>query len=174
MNHYIREKGYIKLHVNCCGLFISTENPSFTWWLGNWPWRWNLSIRTGRDKESLFCKRTVKLLPALHSASNKIKMELTHSSQGMITTFKYNANSTAQVGTGACDFVVKTGKNMHIEYIQKNDSWFNTHLSETKKDLFQLCPSWIGTPWIQEGWNDRSYNGTISLHYICLLTLIMS
>ena len=152
--HYMRE--HTEIHVDHCGLFISPENP----WLAASP---DGLVTDPADESSHLGLVEIKKNPysaseqAISEAATSTAFCLKQNKDGTYSLKpRHNYHFWVQcqlycTGRDWCDFVVKTGKNVHIERIRRNDSWFKAHLCKLRRFYFNCVLPELACPRFRKG-----------------------
>ena len=137
---YMRQNGHPNLEVELCGLFVSLENP----WLAGTPD--GLVHDSTEDSPSGLVEikkpYSVKDL-TLSEAVKKPAFCLEKKRENMKYSLKRRHDYFYQIqcqlyctGRAWCDFVVRTDRDMHVERIYRDASWWSSNMAKLKTFYF--------------------------------------
>ena len=152
---HMRSNGHTNLSVEPCGLFVSVEHP----WLAASP---DGLVTDPTDRVSPFglveiknpySSREQTLIEAASSASfclkcdkdNKLSLKRRHDYYYQVQCQLFCTKRDW------CDFVLRTGKDLYVERIHRDDSWFQTSLNKLKKFYFGCLLLELACPRYRKG-----------------------
>ena len=174
---YMKKNGHSNLSVETCGLFVSTESP----WLAASP---DGLVTDPQDEASPLGLVEIK---NPYSAREQTLAEAAASSSFCLRqnkdgnhSLKPRHNYYHQVQCQLyctqrdwCDFVVKTGKEMHVERIRRDNSWFKSNSSRLKKFYFNCLLPELACPRHRKG-GIREFTCSYMSFYLSYFTFICS
>ena len=145
----MRERGHTDLHVKRCGLFISAENP----WLAASPDGLVTDPADGISQLEIKNPYSPTVAEAAASTAFCLKKN-ENGTYPLKPRHDYNYQIQCQLYCTQrdwCDFVVRTGKDIHTERVLRNASWFESNLSKMKKFRFNCMLPELACPRFRKG-----------------------